>query len=196
MDNGINPDSTRRLTRDPASRGTVSAMTLFDYALNIGLIALVVLQLRGRRLDRRGLMLPLIIVGWAASQYLRGIPTDGNDGLLVALGVGAGLALGVASARLTRLDADTDGVPIARATIAAAALWVLGIGARMGFSLFMQNGGAPTVIRFSQAHHLTGAGWVTGMVLMALVEVVSRTLILWARSRALTMPARPALTVG
>jgi hypothetical protein len=97
---------------------------------------------------------------------------------------------------LTRLDVDAQGVPVARATLAAAALWVLGIGARMGFSLFMQHGGAPTVVRFSRAHHLTGAGWVTAMVLMALVEVASRTLILWSRSRTLTVGGRPALTVG
>lgn len=170
-------------------------MTTFDYLLNIALVALVVLQLRGRRLDRRGLLLPLILVGWAATQYLHGIPTSGNDAVLVALGVGAGLTLGVASARLTRLDVDNDGVPIARATIAAAALWVVGIGGRMGFSLYMQHGGAPTVMRFSQVHHLTGQGWVTGMVLMAFVEVVSRTLILWTRSRTMIV-ARPALSVG
>ncbi len=170
-------------------------MTTFDYLLNIALVALVVLQLRGRRLDRRGLLLPLILVGWAATQYLHGIPTSGNDGVLVALGVGAGLTLGIASARLTRLDVDAEGVPIARATIAAAALWVVGIGGRMAFSLYMQHGGAPTVIRFSQVHHLTGQGWVTGIVLMAFVEVVSRTVILWIRSRTLVL-AGPALSVG
>lgn len=170
-------------------------MTLFDYLLNITLIALVVLQLRGRRLDRRGLLLPLGLVAWAASQYLHGIPTTGNDGLLVAIGVGAGLGLGIASARLTCIDLDRDGVPVARATLAAAALWMLGIGARMGFSLYLQHGGAPTVMRFSEVHHLTGQGWVTGMVLMAFVEVVSRTLLLWTRSRSLTF-ARPALAVG
>lgn len=170
-------------------------MTIFDYLLNVVLVGLVVLQMRGRRLDRRGLLLPLGLVAWAASQYLHGIPTVGNDGLLVAIGVGAGLGLGVASARLTRLDIDREGVPVVRATVAAAALWVLGIGARMGFSLYMQHGGAPTVIRFSQAHHLTGAGWVTGMVLMAFCELVSRTLLQWVRSRTLTV-GRPALTVG
>jgi len=170
-------------------------MTIFDYLLNIALVALVVLQMRGRRLDRRGLVLPLVLVGWAASQYLRGIPTSGSDGLLVALGVSAGLGLGIASARLTRLESDRDGIPVARATLAAAGLWVLGIGARMGFSLYMQYGGAPTVVRFSRVHHLTGAGWVSGLVLMALVEVVSRTLVLWIRSRSLTV-RRPAMTVG
>jgi hypothetical protein len=73
----------------------------------------------------------------------------------------------------------------------------VGIGGRMAFSLYMQNGGAPSVIRFSQAHHITAAGWVTGMVLMAFVEVVSRTLILWARSRSVVVrPRQAVVTVG
>lgn len=171
-------------------------MTIFDYLLNIALVALVVLQMRGRRLDRRGLLLPLGLVAWAASHYLYGIPTAGNDLVLVVVGVLAGLTLGAASAALTRLDVDRDGVPVARATLAAAALWVVGIGARMGFSLYVQHGGAPTVIRFSQLHHVTGSGWVTGMVLMAFVEVVSRTLILWGRSRVLTAGPLAAVPVG
>lgn len=167
-------------------------MTIFDYLLNIALVALVVLQMRGRRLDRRGIVLPLALVAWAASHYLRGIPTSGDDRLLVAAGVLTGLALGSMSAVLTRLELDGDGVAVARATFGAAALWVVGIGGRMAFSMFMQHGGAPTVIRFSRVHHLTGAGWVTAMVLMAFVEVVSRTLILWARSQSVVV-ARPTV---
>jgi hypothetical protein len=171
-------------------------MTIFDYLLNVFLVALVVLQMRGRRLDRRGLVLPLVLVTWAASQYLHGIPTAGDDLVLVEIGVLAGLAFGSASALLTRLELGGDGVAVARATVGAALLWVVGIGGRMAFSLFMQYGGGPTVVRFSQAHHLTGAGWVTAMVLMAFIEVVSRTLILWARSRSLGPAPRAAVAVG
>jgi hypothetical protein len=172
-------------------------MTTFDYALNFALIGLVLLQLRGRRLDRRGLLLPLGLVLWAASRYLHGIPTDGNDGVLVVLGVFAGTALGIWSALLTRLYRGADGVPVARATAGAALLWVLGMGARMGFALYTQHGGAPTVARFSIVHHLTGPGWVTAMVLMAFAEVISRTLLLWVRSRILsTTVAVPAVSVG
>jgi hypothetical protein len=162
-------------------------MTPFDYVLNLVLVSLVVLQLRGRRLDRRALVLPLVLVAWAASHYLHGIPTVGNDGLLVAAGIGAGLTFGATSALLTQLEVGADGVAVARATLGAAALWVVGIGGRIGFSLFTQHGGAPTIARFSERHQLTPQGWVTAIVLMAFVEVVSRTLILWARSRPLTL---------
>lgn len=171
-------------------------MTPFDYLLNLGLISLVVLQLRGRRLDRRGLVLPLVLVGWVASQYLRGIPTAGNDAWLVAIGIIAGLTFGAGAAKLTRLDVNRDGVVVARATLGAAALWIIGIGMRMGFSLFAQHGGQATIGRFSEAHHITGQGWVTALVLMSLVEVVSRTLVLWTRSRSLTMSGHPAAIAG
>ena len=52
------------------------------------------------------------------------------------------------------------------------------------------------MIRFSLVHRLTGAGWVTAMVLMALVEVVSRTLILVARSWALRGAGPVVATAG
>ncbi|MGZ4592005.1 MAG: hypothetical protein ACXV2I_14595 [Actinomycetes bacterium] len=172
-------------------------MTTFDYALNVALIGLVLLQLRGRRLDRRGLLLPLGLVLWAASRYLHGIPTDGNDGVIVGAGLLAGAALGTWSALLTRLHRGADGVAVARATAGAALLWVLGIGSRMAFALYTQYGGAPTVARFSIAHRPDGAGLVTALVLMAFAEVISRTLMLWVRSRALsTAPPAPALSVG
>jgi hypothetical protein len=171
-------------------------MTTFDYLLNLVLVGLVVLQLRGRRLDRRALVLPLALVAWAASHYVHGIPTAGDDLALVAAGVAAGLTLGCLSALLTRISRGADGVPVARATVAAAALWVLGIGARMTFVLYVQHGGEPAVARFSAAHHLTGPAWVTALVLMAFAEVVSRTLLLWQRSHGLRTAASPAPAVA
>jgi hypothetical protein len=164
-------------------------MTTFDYLLNLVLIALVVLQLRGRRLDRRALVLPLALVAWAASHYLHGIPTAGDDLALVAAGLVAGLALGCLTALLTRIHPGQDGFPVARATVGAAMLWIVGIGARMTFVLYVQHGGEPSVARFSAAHHLTGPAWVTGLVLMAFAEVVSRTLLLWQRSHGLRTAA-------
>lgn len=173
-----------------------AAMTLFDYLLNIGLVALVVLQMRGRRLDRRAVVLPLVLVAWAASHYLRGIPTAGNDTALVVAGLAIGSAFGTASAYATRLTRGVDGIPIARATWIAALLWAAGIGSRMGFALYVQHGGSAVVGRFSVAHHLTPAGWVTALVLMAFAEVVSRTLILWQRSRPMVVGAPIVATAG
>ncbi len=57
-------------------------MTITDYIINIGLVALVILQIRGSRLDWKTALRPVILVAAAAVYYLRGIPASGNDLLL------------------------------------------------------------------------------------------------------------------
>jgi signal transduction histidine kinase len=79
-------------------------------------------------------------------------------------------------------------VALARAGMVAAILWVVGIGSRMGFALYSSHGGAPAIARFSVAHDITSsAAWVAALVMVALAEVVARTLTL--RVRALRLPA-------
>jgi len=154
-------------------------MTFSDYLVNGVLIALVFRQIRGRRLTPVTLLLPLAIVVVVATQYLHAIPTAGNDLYLIGAGVLAGAALGTGCGLFTRVHPGTDGVPIAKAGWAAALLWVAGVGSRLAFSLYASNGGEASIGRFSVAHHITGsAAWVAALVLMALVEVVSRSGVL------------------
>lgn len=158
-------------------------MTTTEYLLNAALVLVVLRQLRGHRLAGATLYLPLAIVGVVAVKYLHSIPTQGNDLVLALVGALAGLTLGVCCGLYTLVYRDGSGIPFGRATGVAAALWTVGIGARIGFSLFAQHGGGPSLIRFSEAHSLTQAGWVAALVLMALAEVVSRTTVLIVRSR-------------
>ncbi|NHA67344.1 hypothetical protein, partial [Phycicoccus flavus] len=76
-------------------------MSLSDCLLDLLLVAVVVRQVRGRPLTTRTLVLPLVIVGVAAGEYLRSVPTAGNDPWLVAGGVVGGVLLGTACAALT-----------------------------------------------------------------------------------------------
>jgi hypothetical protein len=158
-------------------------MSITEYLLNAALVLVVVRQVRGRRLAGASLYLPLVIVAVVGFKYLHTIPTVGNDVVLIAAGTLAGLTLGTLCGLLTVVSADRDGVPFARATGLAAALWVVGIGSRIGFSLYAQHGGGRSIVHFSVAHALTMDGWVAAFVLMALAEAVSRTVILIARSR-------------
>lgn len=171
-------------------------MTAADYLLNGVLVLLVVRQIRGRRMTAAQFLVPLGIVGWAAVNYLHGVPTAGNDLVLAVGGAALGLALGTACGLLTRVEPGADGVPFARATGWAAALWVLGIGSRIVFSLYAQHGGGAAIARFSAAHAITsGEAWVAGFVLMALAEASSRTVVLALRSGVLRTPLahlRPA----
>jgi hypothetical protein len=53
----------------------------------------------------------------------------------------------------------------------------------MTFSIWVAHGGQSTVASFSSAHHITtAAAWVTGFVLMTMLEVAVRTAILYTKA--------------
>jgi hypothetical protein len=157
-------------------------MTFTDYLLNGALVALVLLQIRGRRLTPRMLLFPVGIVAFAAVEYLHGIPTSGNDLLFEIGGVLLGALLGIACGLATRVYANSDGEPFAKAGLLAAGLWIIGVGARIGFSIYATNGGGSAIERFSAAHGITSMeAWVACLILMSIVEVLSRNGILALR---------------
>jgi hypothetical protein len=157
-------------------------MSATDYIINIALIALVILQIRGSRLDLKTALRPVIIVAAAAVYYLRGFPTSGNDLVLDAVLGGIGLVLGIACAAATRVWRADDGFAYAKAGVVAAALWVIGIGSRLGFEEFWSHGGTHDIVSFSIAHDITSQNaWVAGLVLMALVEVIARLVVIRIR---------------
>jgi hypothetical protein len=141
--------------------------------------------MRGRRLTVRNLVLPLILVVYAATHYLRSIPTAGNDLLLVVAGSAVGLTLGALCAWYTSLHVTEDGGVIAKAGWAAAALWIVGVGSRLAFQLYASHGGGAAIARFSEQHALTvPTAWTAALVLMAIAEVVGRTGVLALRAHA------------
>jgi hypothetical protein len=175
-------------------------MTITDYLINIVLIGLVILQIRGSRLDLKNALRPVIVVAAAAVYYLRGFPTTGNDLVLDLVLGGIGLVLGIACGATTRVWRADDGFAYAKAGVVAAALWVIGIGSRLGFEEFATHGGAKAIANFSIAHDITSQNaWVAGLVIMALAEVLARLATIRARAartretgEALHAPAKRA----
>lgn len=160
-------------------------MTLTDYVIDIALIAVVVLQVRGRRLTARSLLLPVGLVGWAAASYLHGIPTAGNDLIVVVAGAVAGTTLGSLCAMSTTVKPGPDGRPFAKAGVLAGILWVLGVGTRLAFQLYAAHGGGVAIGRFSAAHSITTPeAWVTALIVMAMGEALARTAVLALRAYA------------
>lgn len=158
-------------------------MTLTDWVIDIVLLLLVVLQIRGRRLGLVQLVLPLVLVGIAVAHYAQALPSTPNGHLLIVLGPAIGLVLGVLSGALTKVWMQ-DGTPFARATIAAAALWVLGMGFRLAFQIWANSAtGGAHLATFSVAHTIQASAWVDGLLFMAVGEVVGRTVLLFARGR-------------
>jgi hypothetical protein len=158
-------------------------MTTTDYLMNIALIALVILQIRGHKVTRARLVFPLVATVFVAGQFLHAIPTAGNDLVLIIGFASVGAALGAGAGMLTTVRRDGASA-FAKAGLVAAVLWVLGIGARMGFALWVGHGGQAAVARFSALHNITsGAAWGAAFVLMAMAEVVSRTGVLYLKTR-------------
>ncbi len=158
-------------------------MTLTEYLLNFFLVGLVVLQVRGHKVTKARLVFPLVVTVWVCTNVLHGIPTAGNDLVLVIGGTAVGATLGTLAALATTIRRDGPGA-FAKAGVLAAVLWVAGIGARVSFSLWASHGGAPTIARFSAAHHITsGAAWGATFILMAMAEVTTRTAGLYLKTR-------------
>jgi hypothetical protein len=167
-------------------------MTFTDWFVDITLIALVLRQVRESKMTVITLLLPIGIVLWAGHVYLHGIPTRGHDLVLVGALTAVGGLLGTAAGLLTRVRRDASGKVWVRAGVTAAVLWVVGVGSRLAFQVWSTHGGEPTLARFSVVHSLDLAGWTTAIVLMALAEVVTRTLVVGIRGAATRQQDVPA----
>ena len=166
-------------------------MTFTDYLLDTVLVLLVVRQIREGRLDRRALLLPLVIVGVVANSYLKTIPTSGNNLYLVAGLTLLGITFGTISALNTRVRSDGGRYPLVKANAVAAGVWIFSMSARMAFSIWAtHSAGEATLTRFSIQHHLNGNVWTAALVLMALGEVITRVGLLAYRGHQVQQAAQ------
>jgi hypothetical protein len=157
-------------------------MTFTDWLVNIALVAIVLRQIRWNAVDKRFVILPIALVGWAASSYLKAIPTAGNDLVLVLALAAVGVTFGALSALATSVRVE-NGRAYVRARGLAVVLWVAGIGSRIAFVLYSEHGGASTIAHFSATHNITTEdAWIDALVLMALAEALTRVGFLVLRS--------------
>ena len=153
-------------------------MTFTDYLIDSALVLLVLLQIKERKLTTKALVLPVVIVAIAVANYVHGIPTAGNDLVLVAVLALVGLLIGVASGQAVMMRRDADGDVLARSGWVSGFFWVLGMGSRFAFLIWVNNGGASTIGHFSATHSITsGAAWTVALLAMAAFEVCGRSLI-------------------
>lgn len=158
-------------------------MTFTDYLFDSLLVLLVVRQIREGRLTPSAVLIPFAVIAWVAKTYLHDVPTSGNSlALIVGLTV-VGLAFGLISAVTTRVRADGGRYALVRAGWIAAGVWLLSMGGRFAFAIWASHGGGPALYRFSLAHHIDVSAWTAALVLMAFGEVLTRTGLVFLRSR-------------
>lgn len=173
-------------------------MSTTDYLVDSALVLLVLLQIKWRPLTTRALVRPLVIVGVAVVSYFNSIPTAGNDLVLILVLCAVGTILGVSAGQATFMRRrSADGVVEARAGWAAGVLWVLGMGLRFAFLVWINTtAGGRSLAHFSVAHSITGAAaWTDALLGMAVCEVVGRSALLAAR-RGRLQPRRATATLA
>jgi hypothetical protein len=165
-------------------------MTTTDWIIDVALILIVFRQLREQRLSAGTIVLPLALMGWAGFTYLHGLPTAGNDLVLISALAGVGVVFGLFSGLLTRVRYHAGNVYL-KATVSAAALWVVSMGLRMAFAVWSSYGSGVThLTSFSVAHDITsGQAWVDALLFMAFGEVIVRLGIVIIRGQRLTARA-------
>jgi hypothetical protein len=160
-------------------------MTTTDYLIDSVLVLLVLLQIKERTLTTKTLVRPLVIVGIAVVNYLHGIPTAGNDLVLVATLAIVGGAIGLASAQTVLMRVGADGDVLARAGWASAFFWVLGMGSRFAFIFWITHSGMSSLAHFSAQHAINGSAWTVALLAMAVSEVASRSVLMAVRRQRL-----------
>jgi hypothetical protein len=169
-------------------------MTFTDYLLDSALVLLVLLQIKERKLTAKALIRPMVIVAIAVANYLHGIPTAGNDLVLVVVLGLVGLLIGVASGQAVMMRRDADGGVLARAGWISGFFWVLGMGSRFAFLIWVNNGGTSTIAHFSATHSITsGEAWTVALLAMVVFEVCGRSLVMALRRQQLIGRVAPEL---
>jgi hypothetical protein len=161
-------------------------MTFTDYLIDSALVLLVLLQIKERKLTAKAIIRPMVIVAIAVANYLHGIPTAGNDLVLIVVLALVGLLIGVASGQAVIMRRGADGDVLARAGWISAIFRVLGMGSRFAFLIWVNNGGSSTIGHFSATHSITGGeAWTVALLAMAVFEVCGRSLIQGVRRERL-----------
>ncbi len=163
-------------------------MSITDYLIDSALVLLVLIQLKERELTNTTLLRPLVILGVALATYFHGIPTAGNDLLLITVLALVGCLIGTASGQTVFMRRGEHGEVLARAGWASAVFWVLGMGSRFAFIVWITHGGAPALGQFSATHSITISAWTVALLAMAVAEVGGRTAALAARRHQVQMP--------
>jgi hypothetical protein len=134
---------------------------------------------------------PLILAGVIVPIYLKSLTTHGTGLYLELAGTAAGVLLGLMATGLMKVyRSPKTGRPVSRADFGYAILWIVIIGARSAFSYGSVHWFGRQLGTWMAAHHVVSAAITDTLLLMALAMLLTRTLGLAARARALPASTR------
>ncbi|MBS2961908.1 hypothetical protein KGA66_02530 [Actinocrinis puniceicyclus] len=141
---------------------------------------------RNRKIGPLRVLRPAVLTATIVPLFIDPVVTRGT-GLAVELaGLAAGVLGGLAALALTRVyRSPATGKPVTSAGLPYALLWTAIIGARAVFSYGSARWFSGSLAHWCASHQVTAAAITDGLIFMAVVMVLTRTLGLAARAAAL-----------
>jgi hypothetical protein len=148
-------------------------MTAGIWVLVIAVFAAVVfLRLGRKRYTRRQRLLPFIVVVVLALNYVRGMPTTGNDLALELSCLAVGALFGLAMVTVTGVEQEeATGEIWVRAGATYPALWVILLGSRVFFAYSITGWAHQDIGRFFIDNHLSFNSITPAFVLMTIGSI-------------------------
>ena len=143
-----------------------------------------------RKIGRLRIVRPLLMAGAIVPLYLTALTTHGTGFALEIAGAVAGLLLGLVATMLMKVyRSPKTGKPASRAGFGYAAVWVVVIGARAAFSYGSSHWFSSQLGTWMGDHDVSVDAITNTLVLMAVAMVLTRTIGMAARARAVSSQA-------
>jgi hypothetical protein len=136
-----------------------------------------------RKIGPIRLLRPLVAAAVIIPLFVNRPVTHGSGLAVEIAGIVAGLLGGLAAVALTGVyRSPRTGAPVGRAGAPYAVFWILVIGVRAAFSYGSAHWFTAQIVSWSIARHVTEAAIVDGLIFMAIVMVLARTIGLGVRA--------------
>ncbi|WIY01609.1 hypothetical protein QRX60_47610 [Amycolatopsis mongoliensis] len=149
---------------------------------------------RSRKLTASRLVRPILLAALIVPLFMQSVTTQGNGLTLEIAGVAAGVVGGLIALALIRVNHNPDtGKNATAAGWGYAALWVVVIGARAAFSYGAMHWFPIRLGRWLIDNAIPAAAITDALIFMAVAMLLTRTIGLAIRSRALAAAQREAV---
>jgi hypothetical protein len=170
-------------------------MDMGVWILNLAVLAIVLeSDLGTRKVTRARVLRPVISAAAIVPIFIAQVATSGYGLMLEIVGIAAGLLVGLlAGAFMSVHEGVAKGRRCAksRAGVGYALTWIVVVGARLAFSYGTAHVFGRRLGEWMVAHSVSGAALTDALIFMAVIMMLTRTVLLQVKARAALARTRP-----